>query len=194
MALGTLLATVTPTVATGIAYADEVNIQSSPATSVALESNRLDTVISNDKQITIATEEGTMIGDTIYEDKDGNVFTDKEVIVQKTAEDPRIVARSISASPISIGILWTYTTKADGTKLRDTFRTCATLEGVVGIMGALGAAGIATGGLSAVLAALVGIGTIAFHQRFTEGANLINSHPSSGKIYMYLDHCTYNSL
>ena len=134
-----------------------------------------------------------MIGETIYQDENRNVFTDKEVIVQNTAEDPRITSRSLSASPISIGILWTYTTKADGTKLRDVFRKCATLEGAVTVTGALAAAGIATGGISAVIAALVGVGSIAFHSRFTEAANMINAHPSSGKIYMYLDHCTYKS-
>ena len=92
-----------------------------------------------------------------------------------------------SASPISVGILLKQNTKASGTLLRNTFRKCATAEGAVGVV----AAGLETGPVDLALAALVGVGTVAFHGRFTEGANMINSQPNSGRIHMYLDHTTY---
>ncbi|MBK5077716.1 hypothetical protein IL308_13340 [Lactococcus lactis] len=69
-----------------------------------------------------------------------------------------VVASSASpllASPISVGILWKYNTKASGTLLRNTFRKCATAEGAV-------AAGLETGPVDLALAALVGVGTVAF--------------------------------
>lgn len=138
-----------------------------------------------------AAEENIIKGETIYSDEQGNVFTNNEVIVQKGLIDPRIQTRSVGASPISIGILWTYDTKADGTKLRDTFRKVATVEGAAGIAAVVTAAGISTGPIAPMLGAFAGIAAWAMHSRFTEGANEINNHPNSGKIYMYLDHVTY---
>lgn len=133
--------------------------------------------------------------ETIYQDREGNIFTRNEVIVQKGTIDPRIQTRAPSASPISIGILWTYKNKADGNKLRNTFRKVAISDGSLGaVAGLLGVAGIATGGITAVLAAITaGIGgTVA--KRFTEAADKIAAHPNSGKIYMYIDHVTYKKL
>ncbi|OTO01274.1 hypothetical protein [Enterococcus sp. 5B3_DIV0040] len=127
--------------------------------------------------------------ETIYQDSEGNIFTRNEVIVQKGTIDPRIQIRAPSASPISIGILWTYKNKADGNKLCNTFRKVAISDGSLGAV-----AGIATGGITAVLAAITaGIGgTVA--KRFTEAADKIAAHPNSGKIYMYIDHVTYKKL
>lgn len=125
--------------------------------------------------------------ETIYENpQTGEIYTSTEVI--KPASKTSVDLRSASASPISVGILWKYNTKASGTLLRNTFRKCATAEGAVGVVAA---AGLETGPVDLALAALVGVGTVAFHGRFTEGANMINSHPNSGRIYMYLDHTTY---
>ncbi|TRZ32464.1 hypothetical protein AUF15_03800 [Enterococcus avium] len=131
----------------------------------------------------------------MYQDSEGNIFTNNEVIVQKGNTDPRFQTRAPSAAPISIGILWTYKNKADGKKLRDTFRKVAISDGSLGaVAGLLGVAGIATGGITAVLAAITaGIGgTVA--KRFTEAADKIVAHPNSGKIYMYIDHVTYKKL
>ncbi|WP_258183286.1 hypothetical protein [Enterococcus mundtii] len=199
MVFSTLATVITPSaVSGGIAYADENKNNSEQISNIQLSLTQDDTlsniITHNQDTFTISDENGVAVGETIYEDEKGNIYTDSEIIVQKTTVDPRILAKSLSASPISIGILWTYTTSNDGTTLRNTFRKCATAEGVVAITGILLAAGIATAGLTAVLAALVGLGAVAFHSRFNEGADLINSHPSSGKIYMYLDHCTYKSL
>lgn len=130
--------------------------------------------------------------ETIYKDDEGNVFTNDEVIVQKGDTDPRIQAESIGASPISIGIRWSYTTKSDGAKLRNTFRKVAVSDGALGtISGILAGAGIATGGISSVLAAIAAAAGAGISKRFSEGADLINQHPKSGKIDMYADHCTY---
>ncbi|EPH61144.1 hypothetical protein D931_02821 [Enterococcus faecium 13.SD.W.09] len=165
LALATLGMTTMPAVTSVVAYADENG-----------------TTISEDNSIE---------AQTIYQDEAGNIFTDSEVIVQKGKTNPLIRTRSMSAKAISVGILWTYTTKADGTKLRNAFRKAATAEGVAGITAAVATAGLATGVLAPMLGALAGIGAWAFHSRFTEGADLINQHPNSGKIYMYLDHVTY---
>lgn len=75
----------------------------------------------------------------------------------------------------------------------DPSRTSSKIKWAVGVAAALAAAGFELGPIDAVLAAIVGVGTFAFHGRFTEAANLINAHPNSGKIYMYLDHCTYSA-
>ncbi|MCR1930894.1 hypothetical protein [Enterococcus gallinarum] len=145
-----------------------------------------------DESSNTISEGNQLEAQTIYEDEDGNIFTDSEVIVQNGETNPLIQNRSMSAKPISIGILWTYTTKADGTKLRNTFRKAATAEGIAGITAVVTTAGLATGIIAPMLGAFAGIGAWAFHSRFTEGANLINEHPKSGKIYMYLDHVTYS--
>ncbi|MGM0124422.1 hypothetical protein IGI37_001800 [Enterococcus sp. AZ194] len=129
--------------------------------------------------------------ETIYQDKDGNIYTKNEIIVQTGPLDPRLQPFS-SASVITVGILWKYTSKSDGTRLRNTFRNAATAEGILGIMAAIAAAGIETGPIASILAVIAGLGALAFSKRFTEGANLIANHPKSGKIYMYLDHCTYS--
>ena len=129
-----------------------------------------------------------------YEDENGNVFTNSEVISGNSNKisGPSIGVRSISASVISIGILWKYTTKADGTRLRNTFRKVAASDGTLGgIATLLAAAGIATGGLTAVLGAFTaGLG-LGVNKRFNEAADEIVKHPNSGKIYMYIDHVTY---
>ncbi len=130
----------------------------------------------------------------IYKDDQGNIFTNDEVIVQAGKTDPRIQQiMSTGAKPISIGILWTYTTKADGTKMRNMFRKASTVEGLASLTATVAAAGFATGPLAAMLAVFVAAGGLMFHKRFAEGADLIAKHPNSGKIYMYVDHVTYSS-
>ncbi len=152
--------------------------------------------IDNDVNVSKSDNQNpsSVVGENIYQDNLGNVYTDSEVLVKKSAVDPRISARSMNAQPINIGILWTYTTKADGTKLRNMFRKASTAEGLAGLTATVLAAGFATGPIAASLAALVAAGGFAFHGRFNEGANLIAKHPTSGKIYMYLDHTTYGKL
>lgn len=150
-------------------------------------------VSKNSSSIMTSSKAATSVlleSETIYQDENGSVFTKSEIIVQSSPFDPRLQPFS-SASVISIGILWTYTSKADGTKLKNAFRKAATAEGILGITAAIAAAGIETGPIAAILAVIAGLGALAFSKRFTEGANLIASHPNSGKIYMYLDHCTY---
>ncbi|WP_270219005.1 hypothetical protein [Lactococcus lactis] len=130
--------------------------------------------------------------EVIYQNpQTGEIYTSDEVIVSGVPQNPRL--RSVSASPISVGILWKYNIKASGTLMRDTFRKCATAEGAVGVIGAIAAVGLETGPVDAVLAVILAAGTLAFHSRFSEAADMINQHPNSGKIYMYLDHCTYAS-
>lgn len=149
---------------------------------------------SESSVISYEDENGILTGEVIYEDQNGNVFTNSEVITgnPNKISGPSIGVRSISASVISIGILWKYTTKADGTRLRNTFRKVAASDGTLGgIATLLAAAGIATGGLTAVLGAFTaGLG-LGVNKRFNEAADEIVKHPNSGKIYMYIDHVTY---
>lgn len=149
---------------------------------------------SESSVISYEDENGILTGEVIYEDQNGNVFTNSEVISGNSNKisGPSIGVRSISASVISIGILWKYTTKADGTRLRNTFRKVAASDGTLGgIATLLAAAGIATGGLTAVLGAFTaGLG-LGVNKRFNEAADEIVKHPNSGKIYMYIDHVTY---
>ncbi|MDR0921688.1 MAG: hypothetical protein LBM95_04805 [Lactobacillales bacterium] len=148
----------------------------------------------DDIEYTPSTEQVSQLAtpQTIYKDDQGNIFTNDEIIVQTGNRDPRIQSRAPGAQLISVGILWTYSNKADGTKLRDMFRKAATVEGLAALTATVAAAGFATGPLDAVLAALVVAGGAAFHSRFSEGADEIKKHPNSGKIYMYLDHVTYS--
>lgn len=131
--------------------------------------------------------------EVIYKDTEGNVFTNSEVLVQVGENDPRIQTRSMGASVISVGVKWTYTTKADGTRLRDAFRKVAFTDGSLGaITAALTLFAIPLTGIVAVLGGLVSGAGFGVWARFSEGADLINAHPNSGKIYMYADHVTYS--
>jgi len=146
-----------------------------------------DSTTNQESNTTNSSTVQTGNSETIYENpQTGEIYTSTEVI--KPADKNSVGLRSASASPISVGILCKYNTKASGTLLRNTFRKCAT---AVGVLAAVAAVGLETGPVDLALAALVGVGTVAFHGRFTEGANMINSHPNSGRIYMYLDHTTY---
>lgn len=140
--------------------------------------------------VDVVDETSNLVATPIYRDAQGNEFTKDEVLFENP--NPVLSPLSIGVSPISIGVLWTYTTKADGTKLRNMFRNVAVTDLSLGaVAAAVTAAGIATAGIGAALGLLVAGAGYLVGDRFNEGANLIASNPNSGKIYMYVDHVTY---
>ncbi|MDR2465174.1 MAG: hypothetical protein LBD38_02730 [Streptococcaceae bacterium] len=100
--------------------------------------------------------------------------------------------RSISLSPIYIGICWKYTTVASGKKLKSEFRKYSTTSGAINVGILVASVSEVAGPLDPAIAVLVGAGNSALHSILKEGANLIQKHPKSGRIFMYADHVTFH--
>lgn len=160
-----------------------------PMTSVFASENEPKT--EQTQQLSII-DQSNIESEVIYQDQEGNIFTKDEVIVQTGTRNPLISTRSITTSPISIGILFKYQNSTDANRMISAFRKAAAADGSFAVIsGLLGVAAIPTSGITAVLAAMVaGIGK-GVNSRFNEAANLVTAHKSGGKIYMYMDHVTY---
>lgn len=96
-----------------------------------------------------------------------------------------------STGVISIGLKFTYTSKSDGQQLRSALASCRGAKTISAICLVLGVTvGGPAGGL---VTTIVSAGVNGFVSRVNESISALDSHPSKGAIYMYLDHVTWKA-
>lgn len=93
-----------------------------------------------------------------------------------------------STGIISIGLKFTYTSKADGQNLKSTFENIKGAKSFAYICEILGVS--AGGTVGAIVSILIGNGISGLVSRCIEGIAAVDAHPNSGAIYMYMDHVT----
>nr|BAM73614.1 hypothetical protein [Lactococcus lactis] len=105
--------------------------------------------------------------------------------------NPNAPTPRFSTGVISIGLKFKYTSKSDGQQLKSALTKCKGAKTAAYICQVLGWGTASIVGIA--VTQMVAGGINVFVNRCSESISAINSHPSKGAVYMYIDHVTWKA-